>query len=73
MPPKVYGERLTAVILTGTGADGASGAWDVKQAGGTVVIENPETAMFPSMPASVSPSLVDARRISTRSPRSWSA
>ncbi len=58
---KVYGERLTAVILTGTGSDGSSGAWHVKQAGGTVVIENPETAMFPSMPASVSPSLVDAQ------------
>ncbi len=58
---KVYGERLTAVILTGTGSDGSSGAWHVKQAGGTVVIENPETAMFPSMPAAVSPSLVDAR------------
>src|SRR4029453_19299471 len=58
---KVYGERLTAVILTGTGSDGSSGAWHVKQAGGTVVIEDPETAMFPSMPASVSPSLVDAR------------
>jgi two-component system, chemotaxis family, CheB/CheR fusion protein len=58
---KVYGERLTAVILTGTGSDGSSGAWDVKQSGGTVVIENPETATFPSMPASVSPSLVDAK------------
>src|ERR1044072_3605394 len=43
------------------GSDGSSGAWHVKQAGGTVVIEDPETAMFPQMPASVSPSLVDAR------------
>jgi two-component system CheB/CheR fusion protein len=58
---KVYRERLTAVVLTGTGSDGSSGAWHVKQLGGTVVIENPETAMFPSMPASISPSLVDAR------------
>jgi two-component system CheB/CheR fusion protein len=56
-----FGERLIAVILTGTGSDGSAGAWDVKQAGGTVVIENPATAMFPSMPGSVSPSLVDAR------------
>ena len=38
---KVYRERLTAVILTGTGSDGSSGAWEVKQSGGTVVIENP--------------------------------
>ncbi len=58
---KAFGERLTAVILTGTGADGSAGAWEVKRAGGTVVIENPATAMFPSMPSSVSPSIVDAR------------
>ncbi|MEA2654177.1 MAG: two-component system, chemotaxis family, CheB/CheR fusion protein, partial [Chloroflexota bacterium] len=57
---KAFGEGLIAVILTGTGSDGSAGAWDVKQAGGTVVIENPATAMFPSMPGSVSPSLVDA-------------
>jgi two-component system CheB/CheR fusion protein len=56
-----FGAGLTAVILTGTGSDGSAGAWHVKQAGGTVVIENPATAMFPSMPRSISPSLVDAR------------
>ena len=56
-----YGDRLIAVILTGTGSDGSAGAWNVKQAGGTVVIENPATAMFPSMPGSVSPSIVDAK------------
>jgi two-component system CheB/CheR fusion protein len=56
-----FGAGLTAVILTGTGSDGSAGAWHVKQAGGTVVIENPATAKFPSMPGSVSPSLVDAR------------
>ena len=58
---KAFGERAIAVILTGTGADGSAGAWEVKRAGGTVVIENPETAAFPSMPAAVSPSIVDAR------------
>ena len=51
---------LTAVILTGSGSDGSAGAWHVKQAGGAVVIENPATALFPSMPRSISPSLVDA-------------
>ena len=55
-----YGPGLTAVILTGSGSDGAAGAWHVKQAGGAVVIENPATAMFPSMPRSIPPSLVDA-------------
>ena len=55
-----FGPGLTAVILTGSGSDGSAGAWHVKQAGGAVVIENPATAMFPSMPRSISPSLVDA-------------
>ncbi len=55
-----FGPGLTAVILTGTGTDGSAGAWEVKQAGGAVVIEDPATAMFPSMPRSISPSLVDA-------------
>jgi two-component system CheB/CheR fusion protein len=55
-----FGPGLTAVILTGSGSDGSAGAWHVKKAGGAVVIENPATAMFPSMPRSISPSLVDA-------------
>jgi two-component system CheB/CheR fusion protein len=56
----VFGPGLIAVILTGSGSDGSAGAWHVKRAGGTVVIENPATAMFPSMPGSIPPSLVDA-------------
>jgi two-component system CheB/CheR fusion protein len=56
----VFGPGLIAVILTGSGSDGSSGAWHVKKAGGVVVIENPATAMFPSMPSSIAPSLVDA-------------
>jgi two-component system CheB/CheR fusion protein len=56
----VFGPGLIAVILTGSGSDGSSGALHVKKAGGTVVIENPATAMFPSMPSSIPPSLVDA-------------
>jgi len=51
----VFGPGLIAVILTGSGSDGSAGAWYVKEAGGAVVIENPATAMFPSMPSSISP------------------
>ena len=58
---RAFGAGVVAVILTGTGTDGSAGAWHVKQQGGAVLIENPATAMFPSMPASVSPSLVDAK------------
>jgi two-component system CheB/CheR fusion protein len=56
---QTYGEQLTAVILTGLGSDGAAGARAVKEAGGTVVIQNPQTAAFPSMPRSLAPNTVD--------------
>ncbi len=56
---KAYGERLIAVILTGTGSDGAAGAREVKEAGGTVVVQNPETASFPGMPQSLPSTVVD--------------
>ncbi len=54
-----YGDRLIAVILTGSGSDGAAGAIDVKKAGGTVIIQNPETARYPSMPMALPPTAVD--------------
>jgi two-component system CheB/CheR fusion protein len=54
-----YGEHLIAVILTGSGSDGAAGAVDVKEAGGVVIIQNPETAAYPSMPLSLPPTAVD--------------
>jgi two-component system CheB/CheR fusion protein len=54
-----YGDRLVAVILTGSGSDGAAGAVDVKHAGGTVVIQNPRTARFPSMPLALPPTAID--------------
>jgi two-component system CheB/CheR fusion protein len=56
---RVYGERLIAVILTGTGSDGAAGARAVKAAGGLVLIENPATAAYPGMPESLAPTTVD--------------
>lgn len=56
---QAYGEGLVAIILTGTGSDGAAGAVEVKGAGGTVVIQNPATAPYPSMPRSLPPGIVD--------------
>ena len=56
---QAFGEQLIAVILTGTGSDGASGAYQVKSAGGMVIIENPETAAYPALPASLAPTTVD--------------
>ncbi|HUY79135.1 MAG TPA: CheR family methyltransferase [Ktedonobacterales bacterium] len=54
-----HDEHLIAVILTGSGTDGAIGAREVKAAGGTVVIEDPVTASYPSMPAALAPATVD--------------
>jgi two-component system CheB/CheR fusion protein len=56
---EAFGEGLIAVILTGMGSDGTFGARRVKAAGGTVIIQDPMTARFPSMPASLAPSSVD--------------
>jgi two-component system CheB/CheR fusion protein len=56
---ETYGDGLIAVILTGSGSDGAAGARRVAEAGGTVIIQNPETAAFPSMPQSLDPTTVD--------------
>ena len=54
-----FGERLVAVILTGTGSDGATGARAVHNAGGTVVIQDPQTASYPALPLSLAPTTVD--------------
>ena len=43
-------EQALAVLLSGTGADGAAGAICVKQAGGTVFVQDPSTALYASMP-----------------------
>jgi two-component system CheB/CheR fusion protein len=54
----IFGEDLIAVVLTGTGSDGAAGALEVRQAGGTVIIQDPVTASFPALPRSLAPSAV---------------
>ena len=56
---EVFGEDLIAVVLTGTGMDGTEGARAVSQAGGTVVIQDPDSAEFGEMPRSLAPSTVD--------------
>jgi len=55
----IYGECLIAVVLTGTGTDGTQGARAVRRAGGTVVVQDPESAEFRGMPASIGPNTVD--------------
>ncbi len=47
---RAFGRRATGVILSGTGADGARGARALREAGGYVVAQSPETARFDGMP-----------------------
>lgn len=56
---EVYGENLIAVVLSGSGSDGTDGARAVKAAGGTVIVQDPESAKFSGMPASIAPNTVD--------------
>lgn len=45
-----YGERAVAVVLSGTGGDGSHALEAVREAGGKVFVQNPESAKFDGMP-----------------------
>ena len=47
------GERAVAVILSGSGSDGAKGCRAIAEAGGIVIAQAPTTAAFASMPQAV--------------------
>jgi two-component system chemotaxis response regulator CheB len=49
---EVYREKLIGIILTGSNSDGAKGVKRIKECGGLVIIQDPETAESSSMPAS---------------------
>ena len=44
------GERAIAVVLSGSGHDGAQGITDVKRHGGTVIVQDEATSQFFGMP-----------------------
>ena len=56
---QLYGDRLIAIVLSGLGSDGARGVRAVKKAGGTVIVQDPQSAGFASMPLSIPPTLID--------------
>ena len=43
--------RCAAVVLSGSGSDGARGVVDVKESGGLVLVQDEATAEYPGMPA----------------------
>jgi two-component system CheB/CheR fusion protein len=56
---EVYGDRLIAIVLSGLGTDGQSGARAVREAGGTIIVQDPCSTDFPGMPLAIPPTLVD--------------
>ena len=55
-----YGTRAACVVLSGTGADGSAGLRAVKDAGGVVIVQEPEEAGYDGMPRSaIGTGLVD--------------
>ncbi|OBH00360.1 MULTISPECIES: chemotaxis protein CheB [unclassified Mycobacterium] len=47
---KSYGARSVAVVLSGSGHDGATGTVAMRRAGAIVIAQSQETAQYPSMP-----------------------
>lgn len=45
-------EKAIGIILSGTGTDGTKGAEAIKEGGGMVIVQDPETAKFDGMPKS---------------------
>ncbi len=47
----IFGDKTIAVVLTGSGQDGAMGAAAIVAAGGKVIVEDPIAAECPQMPS----------------------
>jgi two-component system chemotaxis response regulator CheB len=49
---RTYGRSVVGVLLTGRLNDGTAGLYEIKQHGGTTIVQDPSDAMCPGMPAS---------------------
>lgn len=45
-----YGSALAGILLSGANDDGTLGLQAIKEMGGTIIVQNPETAQIPIMP-----------------------
>lgn len=50
---QAYGAGVLAVVMTGMGQDGLKGSQAVSQAGGRIIIQDPDTCIVGSMPQAV--------------------
>jgi two-component system chemotaxis response regulator CheB len=47
---QAFGPNAIGVILTGNLDDGSAGLWAIKELGGVAIVQDPQDAMYPSMP-----------------------
>lgn len=50
---KIFGEKVSGIVLTGMGEDGLQGAKAIKQVGGNILIQNKESCVVFGMPGAV--------------------
>lgn len=50
---RAYGNRTIGVVLSGVSDDGLSGARAINDSGGCVLVQSPEDARFPNLPAQI--------------------
>ncbi|HEU4496261.1 MAG TPA: chemotaxis protein CheB [Flavobacterium sp.] len=60
-----YGAEVVGILLSGANSDGTEGLRAIKEAGGTIAIQNPETAAVPFMPSNAIENLEADRILDT--------